>query len=380
MVGRLIRWFLFIAVVAALFVVGRSTWSFSDEIRDEFLSPRPAGPEVRALAVGEGTVTLNSTPQTARSGIFDLVWDDGRGRLGEVLEDDGDRVTRELALTSGDLSMGTLASIDVSLFGATPADLGIEYVQVLIEGELGLHPSWQVEGAGDTWVVFAHNRGEDARREALRMLPWFQDRGYPILVPTFRNDLGAPQTEDGLLRWGFTEWRDLEAAVVHARANGAEDVVIMAVGMGAESALMLLAESHEARFVRAVILDSPVLDVSAVERQRELDSDLPGFIRSWGRGLAAFRFRVEWSRLDQVRLGAEFRVPMLVMHGSRDPIAPVEVSREFAVLRPDLVTYEEFPGAGHGQLWNVDPDGYEAAVGAFLDAVAGASSATVQAP
>ena len=47
--------------------------------------------------------------------------------------------------------------------------------------------------------------------------------------------------------------------------------------------------------------------------------------------------------------------PILLIHGAIDPTVPVEQSRELAARRPDLVTYEEFPGARHTQAWNRDP-------------------------
>ena len=380
--GRLIRWALFVAVMAALFFAGRATWLFSDEIRDGLLSPRPEATSepVEVVAVGQGTVTLTVTPDSVRAGTFGLVWNGGYGQLGDVLASDGVVVTRQFSLATGAVESGTVASIDRTVFGTTPLDRGVDYQEVLLPGELGDYPAWRVEGSDDTWVVYAHDRGMEARSEALRILPHLVAQGYPVLVSTYRNDIGAPVSEDGLFRWGFQEWRDLEAAVVYARANGANDIVLIGTGMGAEASIMLLTESRQARFVVGMVLDSPVLDLNAVEGQRAMDDGRPGFIAGWGRGLAAFRFGIEWSRLDQVARAGSLRTPILLMHGIDDDVAPISVSREFVAVRPDIVNLEEFPGADHNGLWNVDSERYEQLVADFLDAVAAGPSATADLP
>jgi len=380
--GRLIKWSLFVVVMAALFFAGRATWLFSDEIRDELLNPLPAADSapVEVVAVGQGTVTLTVTADSVRAGTFGLKWDDGYGQLGDVLASDGVVVTRQFSLATGSVVSGIAASIDRTVFGTTPLDRGIEYQEVLLPGELGDYPAWRIDGSDDTWVVFAHDRGTEARREALRILPHLVAQGYPVLVSSYRNDIGAPASEDGLFEWGFREWRDLEAAVIYARANGASDVVLMGIGAGAEASIMLLTESRQARFVVGLVLDSPVLDLNAVEQQRAMGDGPPDLIAGWGRGLAAFRFSIEWSRLDQVARAGSLHAPILLMHGIDDDVAPISVSREFVAVRPDIVNLEEFPGADHNGLWNVDSERYESLVADFLDAVAAGPSATADLP
>lgn len=66
------------------------------------------------------------------------------------------------------------------------------------------------------------------------------------------------------------------------------------------------------------------------------------------------------------------RPPMLVFHGTADRENPVGESRDLAAAAGRLhwpIRYEEFPGAGHTQSWNVDPARYEAAVTAFAQRI-----------
>ncbi len=60
-------------------------------------------------------------------------------------------------------------------------------------------------------MLFAHGRGA-TRRVALRVLPTITRLHLPSLDITYRNDLGAPRSSDGLYQLGKTEWLDLQSA------------------------------------------------------------------------------------------------------------------------------------------------------------------------
>jgi hypothetical protein len=85
--------------------------------------------------------------------------------------------------------------------------------------------------------------------------------------------------------------------------------------------------------------------------------------------MASFRFGVEWSALDHIESAAEISIPVLLFHGGADEYAPVASSREYADLVGDLATLIVIDGAGHGEAWNFDPTGYEAALADFLQSV-----------
>jgi alpha-beta hydrolase superfamily lysophospholipase len=59
---------------------------------------------------------------------------------------------------------------------------------------------------------------------------------------------------------------------------------------------------------------------------------------------------------ERVRAGArEFRVPLLLLHGSADRIVPPDATRMFAALAdPHLVEYREYPGAYHALFADTD--------------------------
>ena len=53
---------------------------------------------------------------------------------------------------------------------------------------------------------------------------------------------------------------------------------------------------------------------------------------------------------------ADVQCPVLVMAGEQDPVTPPEDAEEIvAALPPQWVSYERFPGVGHG-AWRDDPE------------------------
>lgn len=65
-----------------------------------------------------------------------------------------------------------------------------------------------------------------------RWPPLFHKRGMPVLAITYRNDVGAPASEDGKFHLGATEWEEVAATITHARSQGAPDVYLYGYSMG----------------------------------------------------------------------------------------------------------------------------------------------------
>ena len=70
-----------------------------------------------------------------------------------------------------------------------------------------------------TWAIVVHGNSLSAA-DGLRMVPILTGAGYPTLVATYRNDPGAPADPSGKLRYGLTEWEDLEAMVRYTLDRG----------------------------------------------------------------------------------------------------------------------------------------------------------------
>ena len=197
----------------------------------------------------------------------------------------------------------------------------------------------------------------------------------PILVPSYRNDPEGPSTDGGRLSLGDTEWQDVEAAVLHALEHGASQVVLFGWSMGGAIVLQHVSRSWTADRVRALVLDSPVIDWKDVLEHHAKMNRLPlpigrlGLMmmadKAWRR-VVGTDAPVDLRRLDWVTRAAELRLPVLLVHSDDDEFVPSGPSRRLAQARPDLVTFVSFPHARHCREWNTDPDRWEREVARFL--------------
>jgi pimeloyl-ACP methyl ester carboxylesterase len=309
------------------------------------------------------------------SELWGLEGEFGYGHAGDVIEVEGDDVTREFELLSGTISAGDHARLDSFAFIGDPLSArGLAFRSVSIRSPLGEMPAWKLDGTADTWVIFVHGWRSD-QEEALRILPTVASLGLPSLVITYRNDEGAPPSPDGLIWWGATEWQDLEAAVKYAQAEGAGSIILYGYSMGGGVSMRFLQESGSAPAVVGAILDSPVLHFEALVDFHAERRSVPGIVTSLARRLASWRFDVDWGNMDHMAHLDRIHISILLFHGDEDDRAPIEVSERLARERPDIVEFVVGRSAGHVRNWNIGPDAYEAKIREFL-----ANIADVQAP
>jgi pimeloyl-ACP methyl ester carboxylesterase len=372
---RLLRWIAVVLPVFILIVLAGGGWYYSDQLRQDLLTPpEDDTPEynLRVIAVGPERITLQRTDDTILEGVHGLEWAGGYGQVGDFLPGGGGsgNVERELTLLQGALAAGDMVRMDRWAFPGDPEQaFGLPFDEVTYVSELGEFPSWLVEGADDTWVIFVHGKGAD-RREALRMVQTVAEMGFPCLVITYRNDPEAPASPDDRYHLGDTEWEDLEAAVDFAQDRGARDVVLVGYSMGGAIVTSFLLRSERSGLVRGAILDAPVLDWGAAVDLGGEERNLPQVLTTVAKTISALRFGIDWDALEKLDETERFDVPILLFHGDSDERAPVKISDRFAEARPDLVTYVRVPGAEHVGAWNVDPSAYEADVRDFLTRVA----------
>jgi pimeloyl-ACP methyl ester carboxylesterase len=82
--------------------------------------------------------------------------------------------------------------------------------------------------------------------------------------------------------------------------------------------------------------------------------------------VAERRYGLDLDRLDWVGRSADRKVPTLVVASDADDYVPDGPAKRLAAARPDLVTLDLVPGAGHTQAWNLDPAGYERRLAKWL--------------
>ncbi|HEX5030059.1 MAG TPA: alpha/beta fold hydrolase [Candidatus Eisenbacteria bacterium] len=217
-------------------------------------------------------------------------------------------------------------------------------------------------------MILVHGMGA-TRAEAIRLLHETASFGLPSLVITYRNDPGAPGSPDGLLHLGMTEWKDLERAVEYSRRAGARDVILVGYSTGGALIARFLLSSTLAESVRGVILESPVLDWHAATAHYARHHRIPAPLATLGTQIAGWRAGIQWAGLEPLAHAKELRAPMLVIHGTADPVVPLWTSESLATRRPDLVTLIKIPGAGHVESWNADSTAYGKNVREWLQRV-----------
>ncbi len=363
---RIVAGVLALLLVGLVVSAGLVAWYYAGMVLTPGGGALPAAP-VDVLASGPGSVTLSSDPLARRPGLYGLDYDGGYARVGAIHAQNGRAVRRALRPFEGPVDLPDEAVLDSFAYPRDPHDaFAFDVRDVLLENSLGAFPAWYVEGRSDgLWAIYVHGRGS-SRAEGFRTLPILRAAGLPTLFVTYRNDPGAPVSPDGLYGLGWTEWRDLRPAVAFARDRGASGVVLIGASMGGAIVSTFVHEAPEADFVRGLVLDAPVLDWGVTLRLAARRRGLPEAIVPLGMLGSTVRGGIPFDRLDQLARAEEFDTPILLFHGTADETVPVELSDAFAAARPRLVTYVRVPGAGHVQAWNVDRQGYTAALLSFL--------------
>jgi pimeloyl-ACP methyl ester carboxylesterase len=338
---------------------------------DPLADRQPDPFSVRITAIAPGHVSLRRGPAGApdahlEPGRYLLEAARGRGFLGPVIETNGIVAIREFRHLDGDLRPGDFARLDSFAFPGDPREAhGIAFEEVTFSSPLGEFPAWYVPGSRDTWAILVHGKGAN-RRETLRLLPLLAEAGFPALAITYRNDEGCPPAPNRRYTYGRDESEEVEGAARYALERGARRILLVGYSMGGAITLSFMERSDLATHVAAFILEAPVLDLRTAVAHGARQRRVPALYLALGNRFAARRYRFDWDDFDHRPTALDLRVPVLLFHGDADPIVPIETSGAFAAARPDIVHYVRVPGAGHVRAWNVDPEGYAAAVRAFL--------------
>ena len=357
--------------------VGGGTVGVSGYFVRQVVTPETPVDGTTVHEVGTDHVVFGSDPESIAPGRYGL-WQNGfetHARLGEVLDIDGDRVTRRLdGVDFGALEPGPARWSGYYFCGPPATSLPVTLEEITIDTPLGAAPAWVATASGsDRWAVLVPGRGAQPG-ETLRAVPVLHQLGISSVIPCYRNDIGAPRSSDHRYHLGLTEWEDVEAAVRYAAAHGAREVLLFGWSMGGATVLQLLDRSRTAELVSRIVLDSPVVSWAPVLDFHAGEHRLPRLISQLGarllrsplRGaLAGLGEPVDIRATDWVRRADELHRPMLLIHSAVDEFVPYAPSAALAAARPDLVQLETWDVARHCREWNVDPARWERVVTDF---------------
>lgn len=332
--------------------------------------PLPTEPRLTVHATAAGQVSLTRDLAALRPGRYGLTGDDSHAVVGPVLEgvsDSADTVVRRLErVVRGTLKPGDRAWLTPNLYVGDPGTaLGLDHTDIEVPGELGPLPAWFLPGVRDTWVLAVHGLGA-TREHPMNVMEFLHRHHFPILVPSYRGDPGAPRSPDGLNHFGETEWRDLDAAIRHALDAGARQVVLLGWSTGATMALRAAARSTLRDRIAGLVLDSPVLSWESTLRALAAARRTPGALLPLAVRAAQGRTGRYGDHHPGTTEAEHIGVPTLIVHGPGDVVAPWRLSRRLAAAQPNTVTLLTVEDAPHGAMWNADQDAYEEALRRFL--------------
>lgn len=229
--------------------------------------------------------------------------------------------------------------------------MSAQWQRTAYDSPLGEMAAWEWPASGTTWLVLVHGR-TGSPEEMTQIASVGHELGMPALTIAYRGDPGQPADPSGYYGFGETEWADVAAALEYARERGARSVVLGGISMGGGIVAGYLRRQPHDGFLKAIVLDAPMLDFSdtidlgASKVALPWGSGVPAPLSWTAKTLASARFGVDWDAMDYNDDTGWVSVPTVVLHGDADATVPVQSSRDLAERDPD-VTYVEVPDVDH---------------------------------
>jgi uncharacterized protein len=237
--------------------------------------------------------------------------------------------------------------------GAAPILAGVEGEDVMISTSDGvrIHGWWhEVHGSAPVVLFFHGNAGTIGGR--IPLAEAYLARGVSVLMVDYR---GYGRSEGRPSEIGV--YRDGEAALAWLLERGISGsrVVVHGRSLGGTVASHVVAGRDD---LAGVILESTFTSLN------EIAAAAYPFLPS-------FLFRRLRGRYDNRARVRELRVPILVVHGSRDRLVPTEMGRELYDAAPEPRQWFEIRGADHNNAFAVGGAPYFDRLTAFALEVTG---------
>ena len=233
---------------------------------------------------------------------------------------------------------------------ATPGDLGLEFEDVTFSAADGveLH-GWFVPGPGRATLVWFHGNAGNISHRVNNLLELHRRLGINVLIFDYR---GYGRSHGAISEKGA--YLDAEAALEYLRSRTDVDpdrLVLFGRSLGCAVAV----EMATRHLVHAVILESPFGSIRSMARRHY--PFLPSSLI-----LPLLR-----SRFDSLAKIKDVRSPVLVLHGDRDDIVPIDVGRELFEAANEPKRFYTIAGAGHNDTYLVGGARYFDELERFID-------------
>jgi fermentation-respiration switch protein FrsA (DUF1100 family) len=228
----------------------------------------------------------------------------------------------------------------------TPADYGLEYDEVVFPAENGvmLHGWWVPKEEAPTLLWFHGNAGNISHRLDNLKLLW-DLAGLQVFIFDYR-EYGKSQgriSREGTFKDALAAYR----YVTETRDIPAKELILFGRSLGTALATDL-AVNHQCG---ALILEAPFTN------SQDMAKLYAPFLFDW-------RPKVPYDNVGKI---GQVRVPVMVVHGARDEIIPVDMGRRVFEAAPEPKELYIIPGAHHNDTYDVGGAQYFARLKAFIE-------------
>jgi len=259
--------------------------------------------------------------------------------LGAVQHEHRPWPRRDIVVGSSAISKGHPSLVEPQLVQAESVDGAQLFARLYVSSSSqGRLLCWIHGGPTDQWTVSFMPR-----------FVYWLDRGYDILVPDHRGSTGHGRAYTQAIRgqWGNVDVEDVHCLVQRVlQERNQTPLALMGSSAGGMTALAFLARYPD--LAAAAVVAYPVSDIAA------LDDVTHRFEAHYNRSLLGSP--EETQRLSSLRsprhhVAAISATPLLIFHGTEDPVVPIAQSEELVASLGEHgadVEYVVFEGEGHG--------------------------------
>ena len=227
----------------------------------------------------------------------------------------------------------------------TPENLGLMYEDVQFQAGDGipLH-AWflPAEGKAQGTILFLHGNAENISTHIMSVR-WLPTRGFNVFLLDYRG-YGASGGAASLS--GVQDDMDAALRTVLARNDVNPDrVVVLGQSLGGAIAIYNVAHSPYRRHIRALVVESVFASYRQITREKLAD-----FWLTW-----PLQWPLSWTVSDEYSPSAAVAgvspIPLLIIHGDRDPIVPPHHGQRLFDLAREPKQLWVIPGGRHIQVF-----------------------------
>jgi len=276
-------------------------------------------------------------------------------------------ITLLLIISVGLLSFGYVFHVSVWLYPQRNQPMtqaqASDFDLITLTSEDGLNlTAWYTPSTNGRAILMFHGHGGN-RDQLMSHADYLMDAGYGLLMLDFRNHGGS---EGDRTSMGFHEIMDARAAYAYLQEqDDVEQIILWGHSMGGAVASRLMGEvDADGLFIDATFGDFPSIVRAGVVARGFAGTPFTEILTTMYGALSG----ADWQDVRPIDSLANIDKPMLVFHGTDDPIIPVAEGYRLAEANPNirLVIFED---GAHSNLYELDPELYQREVMAYLDAL-----------